>query len=96
MFYLYILHSPSSDIFYVGSTDNVERRLDEHNYLSENSFTSKHRPWHLIVAFEIGHSRTIALKIEKHIKRQKSRKYIEDIIERNSIDRLIARFSSVA
>ncbi|GET20342.1 GIY-YIG nuclease family protein [Prolixibacter denitrificans] len=95
MFYIYILYSPSSDIYYVGSTDNVERRLEEHNYLSENSFTSKHRPWRLKVAFEVGHSRTAALKIEKHIKRQKNRKYIEDIIERNSIDRLIARFSSV-
>lgn len=95
MFYVYIRYSFSLDIFYVGSTDNVERRLEEHNYLSENRFTSKHRPWHLKVAFEVGHSRTVALKIEKHIKRQKSRKYIEAIIERGSIDKLIAKFSSV-
>ncbi|GET30624.1 GIY-YIG nuclease family protein [Prolixibacter sp. SD074] len=95
MFYVYILYSPSSDIYYVGSTDDVERRLEEHNHLSENSFTSKHRPWDLKVAFDVSHSRTVALKIEKHIKRQKSRKYIEDIIERNSIERLITKFSSV-
>jgi len=51
MFYVYILHSPSSNIYYVGSTDDVERRLIEHNHLSENAFTSKHRPWELKVAF---------------------------------------------
>jgi len=95
MFYVYILYSPSSDIYYVGSTDDVERRLEEHNHLSENTFTSRHRPWHLKAAFEVGRSRTISLKIEKHIKRQKSREYIEAIIERNSIDRLIAKFSSL-
>ena len=95
MFFVYILYSPGSDIYYVGSTDNVIRRLEEHNFLSDHNFTSKHRPWDLKCFFEIGRSRSLALKIEKHIKRQKSRKYIEELIIRNNISSLIGRFSSV-
>ena len=94
MFYIYILHSGSSDKYYIGSTNDISRRLKEHNELSENSYTSKHRPWGLIACFEVGSSRSLALKIEKHIKNQKSRSYIENTISRNSIDKLIERLSS--
>jgi putative endonuclease len=96
MFYVYILHSDTSDIFYVGHTDDVERRLDEHNELSETGFTSKHRPWILAAALPVGESRTLAIKIEKHIKRQKSRTYIQQIVERNSISRLIERYGTLS
>ncbi|MGE0019304.1 MAG: GIY-YIG nuclease family protein [Draconibacterium sp.] len=96
MFYVYILYSPGSDLYYVGSTDNIQRRLEEHNFLSDKSFTSKYRPWELKGSFEVGSSRSLALTIEKHIKKQKSRKYIEEIISRNSISSLIGRFSSVS
>ncbi|MCF8357703.1 MAG: GIY-YIG nuclease family protein, partial [Prolixibacteraceae bacterium] len=77
--------------YYVGSTDNVRRRLTEHNELSENSYTSKFRPWELIAFFEVGESRSTALKIEKHIKKQKSKTYIEDILNRGSINGLVKK-----
>ncbi len=95
MFYIYILYSENADKYYIGQTDNVERRLLEHNEFSENSFTSKYRPWVLMAKFAVGNSRGVALKIEKHIKKQKSRKYIEQIIERKSIQKLIEKYSSV-
>jgi putative endonuclease len=94
MFYVYILYSEKSDIYYVGSTDEVSRRLVEHNQLSKDSFTSKHRPWKLRASFPVGDSRGLALTIERHIKKQKSRRYIEDLIKRDSISGLIKRFSS--
>ena len=94
MFYIYILYSASSGKYYIGSTNDVGRRLIEHNELSENSYTSKYRPWELKASFNVGDSRTVALKIERHIKNQKSRSYIENIILRKSIDLLIERFSS--
>jgi putative endonuclease len=89
MFFVYILYSEKSDIYYIGSTDNVERRLNEHNQISENSFTSRHRPWELKASFLVGDSRSTAILIEKHIKKQKSRSYIDEIIRRGSIGGLI-------
>jgi len=94
MFFIYILYSELADKYYVGQTDDVTRRLIEHNELSENSFTSKYRPWTLMAKYAVGNSRGVALKIEKHIKKQKSRNYIESIIKRNSIEILIKRFRS--
>jgi len=95
MFYVYILYSEKSEIYYIGSTDDLERRFLEHNELSENSFTSMHRPWRLVASFPVGTSRGLALKIEKHIKKQKSRSYIEELIKRGSISGLIKRFNSI-
>ena len=46
-------------------------------------------------SFEVGESLGIARKIENHIKKQKSRNYIEEILERGTIDGLIRRFEGV-
>ena len=94
MFYVYILYSEIADKYYVGSTDNPHRRLEEHNITSEHTYTSKYRPWELKAYFKVGESRSTALKIEKHIKKQKSKTYIEELLRRNTISRLIARFES--
>jgi hypothetical protein len=45
MFYIYIIYSAASDLYYVGHTDDYVRRLTEHNEAVHNRFTSKHRPW---------------------------------------------------
>ena len=95
MYYIYFLYSTVSDIYYVGYTDDVNRRLMEHNELSETSFTSKHRPWILKGQYAVGNERGMAMKIERHIKKQKSRVYIERILENGKIDKLIERFSPV-
>ena len=84
MFYVYILYSTSSNKYYVGQTENVEVRLKYHNELSENSFTSKHRPWEVKRIIEVK-NRTEALIIEKYIKKRKSRKYIEEFIKYDKI-----------
>jgi len=70
MYYVYILYSASSDKYYVGQTENVEVRLEYHNELTENSFTSKHRPWVVKRIIEVS-TRREALIIEKYIKKRK-------------------------
>jgi len=77
MYYLYILYSEKSDIFYIGSTENPWKRITEHNSDPAITFTSKHRPWIIKALFEVGTSRSDAIKMEKFIKKQKSRKLIE-------------------
>ncbi|MFB6343546.1 GIY-YIG nuclease family protein [Saccharicrinis sp. FJH62] len=93
MYCVYILYSKSADKYYVGSTSNIEQRLYQHNNSTVNKFTSKYRPWELMSFFEVGDSKRVALQIEKHIKKQKSRKYVEDIVTRGSIDALIKKFT---
>ena len=94
MFYVYILYSARAQKYYVGYSDDVARRLSEHNEISDHSFTSKYRPWTLKALFEVGPDRGVAMRVEKHIKQQKSCQYIEAIIQRGSIDRILARYCS--
>ena len=80
MFYLYIIYSTSSDKYYVGYTDDVERRLFEHNHSERVTYTSKHRPWLLKKAIMLSENRGFAMRIEKVVKKTKSRIIIERII----------------
>jgi putative endonuclease len=57
----------------MGISDDSHRRLFEHNNSPHSTFTSKYRPWELFLYFEVGNSLGIALKVEKKIKKQKSR-----------------------
>ena len=89
MFYLYILYSASSDKYYVGYTENVDRRLHEHNNSERVTYTSKHRPWVLKKFIALGEDRSFAMDIEKAIKKSKSRIIIKNIISNiNSLEDL--------
>lgn len=81
MFYVYILYSEKSDLFYVGSTEDPWKRLEEHNSDPKNTFTSKHRPWELKAVFETGKTRGEAQKAEHFIKKQKNRNLIEKLVQ---------------
>jgi putative endonuclease len=80
MFYLYILYSVSSDKYYVGYTEDTERRLFEHNHSERKTYTSKHRPWQIKKAIEIGNNRSFAMQVERAVKKTKSRVIVEKII----------------
>ena len=80
MFHVYILYSPSADKYYVGQTENLELRLQFHNELSATSYTSKYRPWELKKSIVV-ETRSIAMPLERLIKKKKSRKYIEYILK---------------
>ena len=88
-YFIYILYSVGSDRYYVGHTHDVDARLRDHNQAERPSqstkYTFKHRPWVLKCHFEVGHDRGEAMKVEKYIKRQKSRRFIEKVIE-NHLD----------
>jgi putative endonuclease len=81
MFYIYILYSQKSDKYYIGLTTDVNRRLEEHNHPPINKkYTAKHLPWKLKFFFECSDSRGIGLKVERFIKNQKSRNFLEKLI----------------
>ena len=82
MFYVYILASQSTDKFYVGQTPDVQKRLLEHNNPVEKSkFTAKFLPWEIAVFFPVSDLRADAMKVEKFIKAQKSKKFVLKLID---------------
>ncbi|MEM6781834.1 MAG: GIY-YIG nuclease family protein [Pseudomonadota bacterium] len=96
MYYLYILHSSLSDKYYVGSSSDPRRRLVEHNTSDFLIFTSKHCPWVLVATFEAGSSRSEAEALERFIKRQKSRKLINRLVDSSFVpDGPLAQLVSV-
>ena len=76
MVYVYILYSSSLGKFYVGSTDNVERRIDQHNS-GRSNLTSKGIPWKLITRIECK-SRSEAMGLEIQIKKRGIKRYLQD------------------
>jgi len=80
-FYVYIIYSKSKNKYYVGYTQNLSLRLIYHNDGWTKS-TKSGIPW-ILVYSEKFKSRSDAMKREKEIKRMKSRKYIESLINTN-------------
>ncbi len=78
-FYVYILHSPTLDKFYIGYTAQLEQRLVRHNQKS-NGFTGKVNDWTLVYKEEYS-SQKEALAREKQIKSWKSKIKIEVLIQ---------------
>ena len=86
--FVYILQSEKNGRFYIGSTDNVERRFSEHQNGIVKS-TRNLRPWVLKFSKEY-ESLTKARKIEYKLKSFKNRKVIEQIIEEKNIRVIVA------
>ena len=79
MYYLYILKSKISDKFYIGQTENLERRVFYHN--SGYSKSTKYGvPWELVYTEKFT-SRSEAYRREQEIKSQKSKEYISKLVE---------------
>jgi putative endonuclease len=78
-YFIYILKSQMDGSFYVGYTANLEARLWEHNE-GRTGYTSKKRPWQLVYSEQF-ENKTDALKREKFIKAQKSKSFIQALIE---------------
>ncbi|HLY63278.1 MAG TPA: GIY-YIG nuclease family protein [Terriglobia bacterium] len=84
-FQTYILRSQSSGRFYVGSTENLRRRIFEHNNNRTPSIKNR-GPWELFYS-ESFPTRSEAVRRERHIKSMKSRGYIESLAGASRSDR---------
>lgn len=76
--FLYILKSKVCEKYYIGISQNPERRLEFHNTV-EKGFTLRYRPWEIVFIKEC-ESKKEALIIEKMIKSWKSRLMIEKVL----------------
>ena len=79
MFFVYVLHSPTSNKIYIGFTSDLENRLLSHNKLATKGWTVKYRPWDLIHT-ESFSTKSEALQREKQLKSGKGREWIHQNI----------------
>ncbi len=77
-FYVYVLQSLKDFSFYIGQCDDLDSRMSKH-FDGYSKYSASKRPLRLKY-FEVYASRTEALKREKQIKRMKSKKYIQQLI----------------
>ena len=83
--YTYILYSEKLNKYYVGSCVNLDTRLRQHN-LGHSKFTSVGIPWVVVYTEEYA-ILSDARRRELQIKQMKSRKYIENLIEKGRASR---------
>jgi putative endonuclease len=86
LFTVYILFSSSHTKTYVGYTNDLERRLWEHNNHPQKSFTSKYRPW-VVIHTEEFQSKKSAMTREKWFKTGVGREYKNLIISQYLTDK---------
>ena len=77
-YYVYILTNKSTNAFYCGVTNNIERRLEEHNSGKTKSLRG-YLPFELVYK-EFYNDRVSAVRRERYIKAQKSRVFIENLM----------------
>ena len=83
MYFLYILQSIKNNRYYIGSTNNLERRLIEHNCGKTRSLKYL-RPLEIVFQKEF-EKETDARLMERKLKKFKSRTIIESIIKDQEI-----------
>lgn len=94
--HVYILYSERLDRYYVGNTDlDPLHRLRQHNEQQHKSaYTASGVPWTLIYVISCG-SRLQSRRIELHIKRMKSKIYIQNLQKYGEIaEKLLAKYST--
>jgi putative endonuclease len=77
-YFVYILYSEKLGKYYIGHTNNLERRLFEHN-IGHEKYTRSGLPWKVMYS-KIYSDKKEALGEEMRIKKRKSRKYILKLI----------------
>jgi putative endonuclease len=80
-YFVYVLKSETHGTRYVGSSDNVEKRLLEHNN-GKCRYTSGRSPWKLIYK-ESFTTRAEAMKREKFLKSGQGRKWLDEKLHFN-------------
>jgi len=77
MYTLYILKSDNADKSYVGITNDLERRLVEHN-AGRHSYTKRYVPWFVVYTEEFN-DRIEARNREKYFKSSTGRRFMKSL-----------------
>ena len=83
MFLYYLINSEKGK-FYIGLTNNLERRIKEHNYETKH-YTGRIRGKWKLIGYKAFKNKIEAEKEEKRLKRSKNKKYISWYFQVESI-----------
>ena len=81
MYFIYVLRSKKDDKHYTGITDNLKRRLKEHNKEKSSTPSTKNRGPFEIIYYETVENRSIAREREKYFKSGIGREYIKNLVK---------------
>ncbi|MHC4155856.1 MAG: GIY-YIG nuclease family protein [Planctomycetota bacterium] len=87
MYYVYILQSLKTGRLYIGHTDNLTRRLEEHNSGRGGKYTQQHGPWRL-AHNECHPDRPSAVRREMYLKStrgSREKKKLAAALEQNAV-----------
>jgi putative endonuclease len=79
MYYVYVLKSKVNGQQYKGLTENIKRRVSEHNS-GKNKSTKPYRPWELVFSEQF-ETRVEARKYEKWLKSGVGREFLKRILD---------------
>jgi predicted GIY-YIG superfamily endonuclease len=76
MHYVYILRSEkSTDRFYIGYTENLDRRLFEHLNAPSDAYTRRYAPWKL-ETYVVFKDKKLAVEFEAYLKSHSGRAFL--------------------
>jgi len=80
-FWVYILQSQTSGRYYFGQTDNIEKRLAQHNDPNNHLAQTTKRflgPWQLTWSIQM-ENRSEAIRLERKIKNRGISRFLKDL-----------------
>jgi putative endonuclease len=77
-YFVYIIESLKDHSYYVGSTQDLDERINRHNG-GRSKYTKAKRPWKLVYSEEFPDRSAAAIR-EQQIKKRKSLSYIDNLI----------------
>ncbi|MFW6143858.1 MAG: GIY-YIG nuclease family protein [Patescibacteria group bacterium] len=82
MYTVYVLKSLNFPKTYTGFTNDLERRLEEHN-TGKSTYTKRYAPWEVVYTEEVANRKT-ARKREKYFKSATGRRHLKKLLEENN------------
>jgi putative endonuclease len=76
MFFVYVLRSLKDSQFYVGYTDNLQKRITNHN--AGKVFSTRFRVPLELIYYEASREKSDALRREKYLKSSYGKRYIKN------------------
>ena len=94
-YYIYILFSVELNRYYVGSSSDPWKRYLEHMLNSIDKYTGRAKDWELLIVYSV-ENKSVAISIERFIKKQKSRNLIERLCQEDFVgEKILAQLVRV-